>query len=351
MGRRCVIHRLRKVVTSLPVVVTADRKLTGVQLGTTTLTVSSTANDLNAVSTTIKGLDQYSEEATPAIKEVKVLTGDDTGKASGAITAALSDKKITFTVANSVKAGTYQVKVVFKSSEISGEVTVVATLNAVDTSKVADSDATFMLELPTDAIDLAIAPGTKAADLANKEINISVVEYKLGAKVSTLDGATITIKDPKGNSVVNRSKLYTVNGNNISKKITELGTYTVEATATVLDANGKNVEKKFSGSFTVKDTQLSASTSIKKTSDITVSIHDGEKVDAATLAKKVLEQTEVAEFTFDGKKIASANISNATAKVNGKALYIEKAYVTVTDATTNAIYDVPVAINASFTLK
>lgn len=210
MGRRCVIHRLRKVVTSLPVVVTADRKLTGVQLGTTTLTVSSTANDLNAVSTTIKGLDQYSEEATPAIKEVKVLTGDDTGKASGAITAALSDKKITFTVANSVKAGTYQVKVVFKSSEISGEVTVVATLNVVDTSKVADSDATFMLELPTDAIDLAIAPGTKAADLANKEINISVVEYKLGAKVSTLDGATITIKDPKGNSVVNRSKLYTV---------------------------------------------------------------------------------------------------------------------------------------------
>ena len=335
-----------KVVTSLPVVVTADRKLTGVQLGTTTLTVSSTVNDLNAVSTTIKGLDQYSEEATPAIKEVKVLTGDDTGKVGGAITAAISDKKITFTVENTVKAGTYQVKVVFKSSEISGEVTVVATLNVVDTSKVADSDATFMLELPTDAIDLAIAPGTKAADLENKKINISVVEYKLGAKVSTLEGATITIKNPKGTEVGNGTKLYTVNGNNIIKNITELGTYTVEAKAIVKDAKGNDVEKKFSGSFTVKDTQLSASASIKKTSDIAANGSD-----AAALAKNVLEQSEVAEFTFDGKKIANATISNATAKVNGKALYIEKAYVTVTDATTGATYDVPVAINASFTLK
>ena len=282
----------------------------------------------------------------PAIKEVKVLTGDDTGKASGAITAAISDKKITFTVENTVKAGTYQVKVVFKSSEISGEVTVVATLNVVDTSKVADSDATFMLELPTDAIDLAIAPGTKAADLENKKINISVVEYKLGAKVSTLEGATITIKNPKGTEVGNGTKLYTVNGNNIIKNITELGTYTVEAKAIVKDAKGNDVEKKFSGSFTVKDTQLSASASIKKTSDIAANGSD-----AAALAKNVLEQSEVAEFTFDGKKIANATISNATAKVNGKALYIEKAYVTVTDATTGATYDVPVAINASFTLR
>ena len=219
-------------------------------------------------------------------------------------------------------------------------------MNVVDTSKVADSDATFMLELPTDAIDLAIAPGTKAADLDNKKINISVVEYKLGAKVSTLDGATITIKDPKGNLVTNGSKLYTVSGNNISKNITELGTYTVEAKAIVQDANGKDVEKKFSGSFTVKDTQLSASASIKKTSGITASGSDD-----AALAKNVLEQSEVAEFTFDGKKIANVTISNATAKGNGKALYIEKAYVTVTDATTHATYDVPVAINASFTLN
>ena len=336
-----------KVVTSLPVVVTADRKLTGVQLGTATLTVSSTNGDDNFVSTTVKGLDQYSEEATPSIKsnEVKVLSGDDSGKAKDAITASVADKKITFTVANSVKAGTYQVKVVFNSSEISGEVAVVATLNVVDTSAVKDSDATYALEVPG-TIDLAIAPGTKATDLETKNITVSVVKYKLGARVQTVKSAKITIKDPKGHEVEPGTKLYTVNGNVVTKKISELGTYTVEATVSLVDSNGKDASKKFNSSFIVKDTQLSASASIKKTSDI-VAAGSG----AAALAKSVLEQPAVAEFTFDGKKITNATISNATAKVNGKALYIEKAYVTVTDATTSITYDVPVAINASFTLK
>ena len=333
-----------KVVTSLPIVVTADRKLASVNVTKTALTVSNETGVINKVETAVKGIDQYSDEATVSVKEAKILSGDDSGKKTNAIKASVTDKKLVVEVANSVKAGTYQIQVVFKSNDIDGEVSVLVTLTVVDTSKVADSNASFQLELPTEAIDLAIAPGTKASDLTDKAINISIAEYKLGAKVATVSGASITIKNPKSVVVDNGTKLYTVSDKNVTKNLSEMGTYTVEATATVPDANGKSVTKKFSGSFTVKDTQMAASATIKETKDITTS---GE--DAATVAKNVLEMSSVAEFTYDGAKVETVAISDATAKLNGKALYIEKAYITITEA--NATYKVPVTINASFTLK
>ena len=333
-----------KVVTSLPIVVTADRKLTSVNVTKTALTVSNETGVINKVETAVKGIDQYSDEATVSVKEAKILSGDDSGKAANAIKASVTDKKLVVEVANSVKAGTYQIQVVFKSNDIDGEVSVLVTLTVVDTSKVADSNASFQLELPTEAIDLAIAPGTKASDLTDKAINISIAEYKLGAKVATVSGASITIKNPKSVVVDNGTKLYTVSDKNVTKNLSEMGTYTVEATATVLDANGKSVTKKFSGSFTVKDTQMAASATIKETKDIATS-----GADPATVAKTVLEMSSVAEFTYDGAKVEAVKISDATAKLNGKALYIEKAYITITEA--NATYKVPVTINASFTLK
>ena len=333
-----------KVVTSLPIVVTADRKLTSVNVTKTALTVSNENGVINKVETAVKGIDQYSDEATVLVKEAKILSGDDSGKAANAIKASVTDKKLVVEVANSVKAGTYQIQVVFKSNDIDGEVSVLVTLTVVDTSKVADSNASFQLELPTEAIDLAIAPGTKASDLTDKAINISIAEYKLGAKVATVSGASITIKNPKGTVVNNGTKLYNVSGKNVTKNLSEMGTYTVEATATVLDANGKSVTKKFSGSFTVKDTQMAASATIKETENIVTT-----GADAAEVAKEVLEMSSVAEFTYDAAKVETVEISDATAKLNGKALYIEKAYITITEA--NATYKVPVTINASFTLK
>ena len=339
-----VVNKDNKVVTSLPIVVTADRKLTSVNVTKTALTVSNETGVINKVETAVKGIDQYSDEATVSVKEAKILSGDDSGKAANAIKASVIDKKLVVEVANSVKAGTYQIQVVFKSSNIDGEVSVLVTLTVVDTSKVADSNASFQLELPTEAIDLAIAPGTKASDLKDKAINISIAEYKLGAKVATVSGASITIKDPKGAVVDNGTKLYIVSDKIVTKKLSEMGTYTVEATASVSDANGKSVIKKFSGSFTVKDTQMAASATIKETKNIETS---GE--DAATVAKNVLEMPSVAEFTYDRAKVETVAISGATAKLNGKALYIEKAYITITEA--NATYKVPVTINASFTLK
>lgn len=321
-----------KVVTSLPVVVTADRKLADIKIATPSLTVANNVN--STISTDVKGVDQYGADFGITSITATVMN-KNTAIADGnlSFTSGLTDKvEIN---ASGVKAGTYNVKVEAKTGN--DTITRVITVNVVKASVTDPAQAKSLgLKLSATDVDLAIGADTTAADVAKKNITVSVVAYSEGAVIGTVSASAIKVNGKTDNvtgSAISMTK--SVNGK-IVKNFTA-GTYVVTA-----EAAGKT----FTGTFTVKDTQsTSVATKVvdKKT---TVAITNTATSAAAVVAANV-------EFSINGAdfaKLAASKISVDAGqfKAVNDAIYVGTVKVTVTN-NKGVSYEVSVAVNTTFT--
>ena len=317
-----------KVVTSLPVVVTADRKLADIKIATSSLTVANNVN--STISTEVKGLDQYGAEF-PIGSITPTVLNKNTAVADGnlAFTGSLTDKvEIN---ANGVKAGSYNVKVEAKAGN--DTITRVITVNVVKASVTDATKATSLgLKLSATDVDLAIGADTTANDIAKKNIKVSVVAYSEGAVIGEVTATDVKVNGKSDNVTGDTIALTKTTDGKVVKNFTA-GTYVVSATA---------AGKTFTGTFTVKDTQ---STNVvakivdkKTTADITSA--------AAVVAANV-------EFSINGAdyvKLGAAQISVDAGqyKTVADAIYVGTVKVTVTN-NAGVSYEVSVNVNTTFT--
>ena len=317
-----------KVVTSLPVVVTADRKLADIKIATSSLTVANNVN--STISTEVKGLDQYGAEF-PIGSITPTVLNKNTAVADGnlAFTGSLTDKvEIN---ANGVKAGSYNVKVEAKAGN--DTITRVITVNVVKASVTDATKATSLgLKLSATDVDLAIGADTTANDIAKKNIKVSVVAYSEGAVIGEVTATDVKVNGKSDNVTGDTIALTKTTDGKVVKNFTA-GTYVVSATA---------AGKTFTGTFTVKDTQ---STNVvakivdkKTTADITSA--------AAVVAANV-------EFSINGAdyvKLEAAKISVDAGqyKTVADAIYVGTVKVTVTN-NVGVSYEVSVNVNTTFT--
>ena len=233
--------------------------------------------------------------------------------------------------ASGVKAGTYNVKVEAKTGN--DTITRVITVNVVKASVTDPAQAKSLgLKLSATDVDLAIGAYTSAADIAKKDINVSVVAYSEGAVIGTVTASSITVNGKKDNVSGNIIALTTNKSGKIVKNFTA-GTYVVSATAD---------KKTFTGTFTVKDTQsTSVATKVvdkKTTADITDPV--------AVVAANVEFSINGADFT----KLNAAKISvdPGQSKTVKDAIYVGTVKVTVTNSA-SVSYEVSVDVNTTFT--
>ena len=323
-----------KVVTSLPVVVTADRKLADIKIATPALTVANNVN--STISTDVKGLDQYGADfGITSITATVMNKNTGAGETNLTFTPSLTDKvEIN---ASGVKAGTYNVKVEAKTGN--DTITRVITVNVVKASVTDPTQAKSLgLKLSATDVDLAIGDATTASDITNKNIKVSVVAYSEGAVIGTVSASAITVNGKTDN--VNGSTIE-LTKNDASGKVVKnftAGTYVVSATTTD--------KKTFRGTFTVKDTQsTSVATKIdnKKTS---VTITDNASAAVAIVAANVEFSINGADFAkLDASKIS---VDNGQYKMVNDAMYVGTVKVTVTNSA-SVSYEVSVNVNTTFT--
>ena len=321
-----------KVVTSLPVVVTADRKLADIKIATPSLTVANNVN--STISTDVKGIDQYGADfGITSITATVMNKNTATADGNLSFTPGLTNKvEIN---ASGVKAGTYNVKVEAKTGN--DTITRVITVNVVKASVTDPAQAKSLgLKLSATDVDLAIGADTTDADIAKKDITVSVVAYSEGDVIGTVSASAIIVNGKTDNvtgSAISMTK--SVNGK-IVKNFTA-GTYVVTA-----EAAGKT----FTGTFTVKDTQsTSVATKVvdKKT---TVAIANTATSAAAVVAANV-------EFSINGADFAKLDASKISVdagqfKAVNDAIYVGTVKVTVTNSA-SVSYEVSVAVNTTFT--
>ena len=354
-----VINSDGKVVKSLPVVVQETRKLTNLKFDTMTINNNATgvSRSLNTSdSETFKAYDQYDSQISAANitvdNEVLSAPAAETtykkGSTSFPVTYATTGD-ITVNAAG-LAEGAYQVKLTAHTSDAKCDTNVtvarVLTVNVVNVADATDA-ASYRLNVSDQKADLAIASDAAAADFSSKAITASVNEYKKGAKVSTVSGASITIKNPDGKVVGSNGSvsLYDNTTATAYQPATDIkaGTYTVAATATI---NG--VDKKFNTTFVLENTQTKAIAKIDAKAAIAQTPSNNASADATALLTE-LNTANKFSYTYNGKN-QNFQIVSADAKENGKALYITSIKVVVeNDANVKIIVDCP--INTAFTLK
>ena len=356
-----VINSDGKVVKSLPVVVQETRKLTNLKFDTMTINNNAAGVGSRTLNTsdseTFKAYDQYDSQISAAnitvTNEVLSAPAAETtykkGNTSFPVRYDNTTGLITVT-ATGLAEGAYQVKLTASTSDAKCDANVkaarVLTVNVVNVADATDA-ASYRLNVSDQKADLAIASDAAAADFSSKAITASVNEYKKGAKVSTVSGASITIKNPDGTVVGAGSvSLYALDSTTSAYQTAaniKAGTYTVAATATI---NG--VDKKFNTTFVLENTQTKAIAKI----DAKAAIAQTNSGDAEADAKALLTELNTANkfsYTYDGIN-QRFQIVSADAKENGKALYITSIKVVVkNDANVKIIVDCP--INTAFTLK
>ena len=354
-----VINSDGKVVKSLPVVVQETRKLTNLKFGSLTVNnngIGAGRALVTSDSESFKAYDQYETEIT-AISQVdnEVLSAPaaETTQTKGTHSFPVTYSAATSTItvdARGLAEGAYQVKLTAHTNDAKCDANVtvsrVLTVNVVNVADTTDT-ASYRLFVSDQKTDLAIASDATAASFSSKAITASVNEYKKGAKVSTVSGASITIKNPDGVTVGSNGSvsLYDNTTATAYQPATNIkaGTYTVSATATI---NG--VAKKFNTTFVLENTQTKAVAKI----DAKAAIGQTSTGDASADATNLLTELSGANkfsYTYDGRN-QSFQIVSADAKENNKALYITSIKVVVTnDAGTKIIVDCP--INTAFTLK
>ena len=323
-----VLDKDGKVVKSLAVSVTASSKLTNVTLGNTAITISKTASVDNKVS--VKAVDQYNNDITTASK---IILSGATSDADKAISATHDGNDVKVVATDAAEAGkTYTVKVEVKNGDV--------TINRYFTVKVVktNDDVTKASDLRLEVsgvkdgkVDMAVADDADA-EKAAKNVTVRVAAYDAGAKIGYVDNATYEINNDK-KSVVTTSttgasiSVVSCGAATVSKNLDAGKTYTVTV---------KTAKKTFTTTFSVVDTQASASVNITK------------KTTTKTNAADILAET--CEVTYDGKKLNNPTfvVNGNDCKTVGASTYIAKASVYVTNSK-NITYTVPVTINTTFT--
>ena len=323
-----VLDKDGKVVKSLAVSVTASGKLTNVTLGNTAITISKTASVDNKVS--VKAVDQYNNDITTASK---ITLSGVTSDADRAISATRDGNDVKVVATAAAEAGkTYTVKVEVKNGDV--------TINRYFTVKVVatNDDVTKASDLRLEVsgvkdgkVDMAVADDADA-EKAAKNVTVRVAAYDAGAKIGYVAGAKYEINNDK-QSVVTTSttgasiSVVSCGAATVSKNLDAGKTYTVTV---------KTAKKTFTTTFSVVDTQASASVNITK------------KTTTKTNAADILAET--CEVTYDGKKLNNPTfvVNGNDCKTVGASTYIEKASVYVTNSE-NITYTVPVTINTTFT--
>ena len=323
-----VLDKDGKVVKSLAVSVTASSKLTNVTLGNTAITISKTASVDNKVS--VKAVDQYNNDITTASK---IILSGATSDADKAISATRDGNDVKVVATAAAEAGkTYTVKVEVKNGDV--------TINRYFTVKVVktNDDVTKASDLRLEVsgvkdgkVDMAVADDADA-EKAAKNVTVRVAAYDAGAKIGYVDNATYEINNDK-QSVVTTSttgasiSVVSCGAATVSKNLDAGKTYTVTV---------KTAKKTFTTTFSVVDTQASASVNITK------------KTTTKTHAADILAET--CEVTYDGKKLNNPTfvVNSNDCKTVGASTYIAKASVYVTNSK-NITYTVPVTINTTFT--
>ena len=323
-----VLDKDGKVVKSLAVSVTASSKLTNVTLGNTAITISKTASVDNKVS--VKAVDQYNNDITTASK---IILSGATSDADKAISATCDGNDVKVVATDAAEAGkTYTVKVEVKNGDV--------TINRYFTVKVVktNDDVTKASDLRLEVsgvkdgkVDMAVADDADA-EKAAKNVTVRVAAYDAGAKIGYVDNATYEINNDK-KSVVTTSttgasiSVVSCGAATVSKNLDAGKTYTVTV---------KTAKKTFTTTFSVVDTQASASVNITK------------KTTTKTNAADILAET--CEVTYDGKKLNNPTfvVNGNDCKTVGASTYIAKASVYVTNSK-NITYTVPVTINTTFT--
>ena len=323
-----VLDKDGKVVKSLAVSVTASSKLTNVTLGNTAITISKTASVDNKVS--VKAVDQYNNDITTASK---IILSGATSDADKAISATRDGNDVKVVATAAAEAGkTYTVKVEVKNGDV--------TINRYFTVKVVktNDDVTKASDLRLEVsgvkdgkVDMAVADDADA-EKAAKNVTVRVAAYDAGAQIGYVDNATYEINNDK-QSVVTTSttgasiSVVSCGAATVSKNLDAGKTYTVTV---------KTAKKTFTTTFSVVDTQASASVNITK------------KTTTKTNAADILAET--CEVTYDGKKLNNPTfvVNGNDCKTVGASTYIAKASVYVTNSK-NITYTVPVTINTTFT--
>ena len=323
-----VLDKDGKVVKSLAVSVTASSKLTNVTLGNTAITISKTASVDNKVS--VKAVDQYNNDITTASK---IILSGATSDADKAISATRDGNDVKVVATSDAEAGkTYTVKVEVKNGDV--------TINRYFTVKVVatNDDVTKASDLRLEVsgvkdgkVDMAVADDADA-EKAAKNVTVRVAAYDAGAKIGYVAGAKYEINNDK-QSVVTTSttgasiSVVSCGAATVSKNLDAGKTYTVTV---------KTAKKTFTTTFSVVDTQASASVNITK------------KTTTKTNAADILAET--CEVTYDGKKLNNPTfvVNGNDCKTVGASTYIAKASVYVTNSK-NITYTVPVTINTTFT--
>ena len=274
-----VLDKDGKVVKSLAVSVTASSKLTNVTLGNTAITISKTALVDNKVS--VKAVDQYNNDITTASK---IILSGATSDADKAISATRDGNDVKVVATAAAEAGkTYTVKVEVKNGDV--------TINRYFTVKVVktNDDVTKASDLRLEVsgvkdgkVDMAVADDADA-EKAAKNVTVRVAAYDAGAKIGYVDNATYEINNDK-KSVVTTSttgasiSVVSCGAATVSKNLDAGKTYTVTV---------KTAKKTFTTTFSVVDTQASASVNITKKTTTKTNAADGKYLyDPVNIYKK-----------------------------------------------------------------
>ena len=323
-----VLDKDGKVVKSLAVSVTASGKLTNVTLGDTAITISKTATVDNKVS--VKAVDQYNNDITSGST---ITASGATSDADNAIKVERVGNDLKVSAKGAAEAGkTYTIKVEVKNGDVTLNryftVKVVATNDDITKA----SDLRLEVSGVTDGkVDMAVADDADAAK-ATKNVTVKVAAYDSGAKIGYVENATYEINNDKQSVVTQTTtgasiSVVSCGATTVSKNLDAGKTYTVTV---------KTAKKTFTTTFSVVDTQASASVNVTK------------KTTTNTDAAAILAET--CEVTYDGKKLENPRfvVNDSDCKTVGASTYIAKASVYVTNSN-GLTYTVPVTINTTFT--
>ena len=297
--------KTKAVVTTLPVTVVAERKVTSLTLDKNAFTLSSAADIDKDVTVKVTAKDQYGEES-------KIVTGVTCKNANSKVTTDVID-----VTGNEIKvnkpalvdgkdtSNTYIVE--YKDIKVTFTIVV---------RKAGVKATTYDLSLSADKVDAVI----KADATKNTTVTATVCGYDAnGVKVSVVSDSAVTWtlqkdgKDAKDAKGVTTGSSITIN-DTVSGKQMAAGTY-------ILKASYDN--KVFVKTFEVTNTQPVASASLTKTEvstttdlkDLLKVVYDGNEVKAADYA-----------ITSDVTSISkTTNIDKVTVKIKLAAnVYVEK---------------------------
>ena len=297
--------KTKAVVTTLPVTVVAERKVTSLTLDKNAFTLSSAADIDKDVTVKVTAKDQYGEES-------KIVTGVTCKNANSKVTTDVID-----VTGNEIKvnkpalvdgkdtSNTYIVE--YKDIKVTFTIVV---------RKAGVKATTYDLSLSADKVDAVI----KADATKNTTVTATVCGYDAnGVKVSVVSDLAVTWtlqkdgKDAKDAKGVTTGSSITIN-DTVSGKQMAAGTYTLKASYD---------NKVFVKTFEVTNTQPVASASLTKTEvstttdlkDLLKVVYDGNEVKAADYA-----------ITSDVTSISkTTNIDKVTVKIKLAAnVYVEK---------------------------